>query len=422
MGPAAESMPDLTGCVVDERYQLLTMLGAGAFGVVYHAIDVDPLSDPDRMDVAVKVISKSARSPRELEMVRQEVALQREVSNHQNVVQIYDAFEDDEYFFIILDLCRGGNLYEQACINEVYMGKDELLRGAFLSLISAVQACHQSRVYHRDLKPENIMTNEDGSEVYLADFGLATDKNVVNDRRVGTEGYMSPECLGSLGSSMPYCTRPSDVWALGVILINMITRRQPWGRAEPEDECFARFLTEPGMLKMTLPISDSAHTILQRIFVLNPIRRITLTDLRRAILEVDTFFADHDELKEDERCGGQQSDKAAVGSIDHLEKDISDCEPEDGLWNYPRAVKKARLSEEWDDEVVYLIARFPIREADDDDDDDSSGSSTRTSSRDAYAKSESFPVVRDVPGVVEEDCDVVVYQRPKRKRADFSEP
>ena len=192
MGPAAQSMPDLTGCVVDHRYQLLTMLGAGAFGVVYRAIDVDPDVEPDCMDVAVKIISKASRTLAEHEMVRREVAFQIEVSHHRNVVQIYDAFEDDDYFYIILDLCKGGSLYEQVCVNETYLGKDELLRGAFLSLIDAVQACHKAHVYHRDLKPENIMTNEDGSEVYLADFGLATDKNVVTDLRVGTEGYMSP--------------------------------------------------------------------------------------------------------------------------------------------------------------------------------------------------------------------------------------
>ncbi|TFK90223.1 kinase-like protein [Polyporus arcularius HHB13444] len=422
MGPAADSMPDLTGCVIDDRFQLLTMLGSGSFGVVYHAIDLDPLADQDRLDVAVKIISKASRTLSELEMVRREVALQAEVSHHQNVVQIYDAFEDNDYFYIVLDLCKGGDLYEQVCIKEVYAGKDELLRGAFLSLITAVQACHKARIFHRDLKPENIMTNEDGSEVYVADFGLATDKNVSNEHRVGTEGYMSPECLGSLGGLKPYCTRFGDIWALGVILVNMITGRQPWRMAEPVDECFAWFLTDPHMLMKSLPISDGVNAILHRIFVLNPLRRITLTELRRAILEVDTFFPEKDELAEysaeeetaaaSMQCGGQSSDEAVVGSIPHFEEGVN----EDGMRSNLHSVKKARLNEDDDEEFIFLVAKFPVRE-----DDESSISSA--SSRDTHASAKSSSVTPKRPPM---DCKgacmagrtfgEAVYQRAKRKR------
>ncbi|KAI0336065.1 kinase-like protein [Cubamyces sp. BRFM 1775] len=298
MSSAASTMPDFTGCVLDERYQLLRLLGSGTYGVVYQAVDTHPSADPESLYRAIKIISKVNRKKSELGTVRREIALQTLVAGHPNVVTLQDAFEDDAYFYIILDFYRGGDLFDHICDKRTYVYNDELLRKAFVSLVDALQACHDAKVYHRDLKPENILTNEDGSEVYLADFGLATDRAIVSDFGCGTKIYMSPECVGREFGYKPYCTRFSDIWALGVILINMICGRHPWQKATMEDHCFRRFVHDPNFLLDVLPISEGANDILQRIFALNPLSRIALPDLRQAILELDTFFLQEDELSQ----------------------------------------------------------------------------------------------------------------------------
>ncbi|KAI0359158.1 kinase-like protein [Trametes cingulata] len=367
MAPATSTMPDFTGYIIDERYQLLNVLGSGTYGVVYKAVDTHPSADPASLYRAIKIISKVNRKKSELGAVRREIALQSIVAGHPNIVGLHDAFEDDEYFYIILDFYRGGDLFEHICEKSTYVYKDELLRNAFVSLVDALQACHDAKISHRDLKPENILTNEDGSEVYLADFGLATNRTIINEFGCGTTIYMSPECVGREYGYKPYCARFSDVWALGVILINMICGRHPWSKATTEDHCFSRFVQDPDFLLDMLPISKGANDILQRIFALNPLSRITLPELRKAILELDTFFLSEDELSDageyarvaaaalkESVASGRATVADAAGPL--REVDLGDVVLEPSS---PAAKPKSTMAPEID------ILAFPLREAQD---------------------------------------------------------
>lgn len=95
---------------------------------------------------------------------------------------------------------------------------------------------------------------------------------------------------------MPYSNVTNDIWALGVILVNMITSRTPWSKAVTSDDCFCDFLLHEDYLREMLPISEGANAIFRRIFVYEPSQRITLPELRQAVLELDTFFMSDDEI------------------------------------------------------------------------------------------------------------------------------
>ena len=179
------------GCTIGSHYELDEVLGSGSFGVVYKAIDTRQSLDSPARECAVKIVRKTGRTPKELGVIRREVALHFVVAGHPNILTIIDAFDDDEYFYIILDYCPGGDLYYHIT-EDAYMDNDELLRSAFVSLIDAVQYCHEHKVAHRDLKPENVLTTEDGSTVFLADFGLATTKRMIDEHGHGTSIYMAP--------------------------------------------------------------------------------------------------------------------------------------------------------------------------------------------------------------------------------------
>ncbi|KAI8986913.1 kinase-like domain-containing protein [Trametes punicea] len=282
------AIPDLTGYVV-EPYKLVQRISGGLHGVVYRAIDMTASSssygDARGTDRAIKVVPKGGPVLGALE-----IGLHSLVSAHPNVITMDDAFEDEEYYFLVLDFCLGGDLRAKIWDERVYDHNDELVRTSFLQIVDAVEACHAASVYHRDLKPENILCNENCSEVYLCDFGMGRGRPIGREFGSGTLNYMSPECLGEDIGRRPYSNTHHDIWALGVILFNLITASHPWSKASTADDQFSDYLHDPDIFLDKYDISEAANDILCRIFVLNPLGRISLPELRAAVLGVKSFF------------------------------------------------------------------------------------------------------------------------------------
>ena len=159
--------------------------------------------------------------------------------DHPNIIRLYEIFEDDRYISLIMELCKGGELFKK--INEL-AEKDEAFTEKeavkiFKQLISAVSYCHSQGICHRDLKPENILflNKNPDSPIKIIDFGLSkifgeikpimkgnkVEKNILS-LRVGTAYYMSPEVLQ--GNYDNKC----DIWACGVILYIMLCGYPPF--------------------------------------------------------------------------------------------------------------------------------------------------------------------------------------------------
>ena len=104
------------------------------------------------------------------------------------------------------------------------------------------------------------------------------------------------ECVGADAGYLPYSNRTSDIWALGIILINMVSNRSPWQKAITTDNCFCEFLLDEEYLLKQLPISREANALFRKIFVYEPSERIKLTALRKEIIALPTFFMNDEEL------------------------------------------------------------------------------------------------------------------------------
>jgi serine/threonine protein kinase len=150
-----------------------TVLGKGAFGKVFKAVD---RQNPE-FEVAVKVLNKGKMSKTDLATVMDEVDLLRKV-DHPNIVEYFETYNDKHYLYLVMEMCSGGELFDN---HEDFRkgGKSYTEPQAAEIIKKCLQAlahCHALGITHRDIKPENIMFGKDG-EVRLVDFGLAKDSS-----------------------------------------------------------------------------------------------------------------------------------------------------------------------------------------------------------------------------------------------------
>ena len=149
-------------------------------------------------------------------------------SDHPNIIKLYEIYEDEKYIYLIMQLCRGGELFdkimEHISKNTKYTEK-EILR-IFQQLMSALNYCHSLGICHRDLKLENLLLIDDkeDSHIKVIDFGLSQlfNKDEKMNSIVGSLYYISPEVLG--GSYNEKC----DIWSAGVILYILLCGELPF--------------------------------------------------------------------------------------------------------------------------------------------------------------------------------------------------
>jgi serine/threonine protein kinase len=270
---------------------LTGILGTGAYGVVYSAVDYYT-----GITYAVKALSKTNSNGqpldrRQREFQDREIQLHYAASAHPNIVSMLKILDDKDCTYVVLEYCPEGDLFSNITEKGRYVSNDTLVKKAFLQILDAVEHCHRLGVYHRDLKPENILVSQAGSEVLLADFGLATTDAESDDHGCGSTFYMSPECLDQSSRKPSYRCAPNDIWSLGVILVNLTCGRNPWKQASAEDSTYRAFTRNRNFLKTILPLSDELNDILGMIFERNPEDRITVGELKQQILACRQFYA-----------------------------------------------------------------------------------------------------------------------------------
>jgi len=215
---------------VSNFYTLNTTIGSGSFGLVRTATN-----NQTGQVVAIKTIWKSNFSEDKLTYIQQEVEFLLDC-NDDNIIKCYDVFEDDHSVNFVLDLIEGGDLYDFIMNSPEHKIPELTCIELFKQMISAVQYLHNVKnIVHRDIKPENFLMKQEGTtlKVILIDFGFALKCNegeYLYDK-VGSLQYMAPEQLAD-DSKHDRCV---DFWALGVVLFNMLTGKQPFSRRDGDE-------------------------------------------------------------------------------------------------------------------------------------------------------------------------------------------
>lgn len=197
------------------RYEVLELIGQGAMGAVYKALD--PLIE---RTVAIKTVPiarlKEEGTEFEARFLREAQSAGR--LSHPNIVTIYDVGETDDLAYIAMEYLRGVTLRE--VMDKGAMPLDLVMTTA-LQIAEALAYAHEHGVVHRDIKPSNIVVTLPNGQIKLTDFGIA---HLVNAERthaglmLGSPRYMSPE--QAMGRDIDGC---SDIFSLGAVLYEMVT-------------------------------------------------------------------------------------------------------------------------------------------------------------------------------------------------------
>ncbi|KAI9478790.1 MAG: kinase-like domain-containing protein [Benjaminiella poitrasii] len=275
------------GTLID-NLEIVKVLSIGAYGQVYMARDIYTLKR-----YAVKSLPHNSLDSRQYAIQRNEITLHSHLSGHPHIIRLEKVVRTTHWTHAVLEYGSEGDLFSAITEKNLYYGNHQLIKNVFLQLIDAVRYCHDNHIYHRDLKPENILVFNRGRTIKLTDFGLATTHTTSTDYGCGSTFYFSPECQGDFSNSnkkrIAYATAPNDVWALGVILINLSAGRNPWRLASLNDDTFRAYVRDPSILLKILPISLEVYNILQRIFCLDPLQRMTLDELYSSIQHCTHF-------------------------------------------------------------------------------------------------------------------------------------
>lgn len=207
------------GLKIEGRYQVLRMLGKGGMGVVYKVLD-----EKIQRVVALKLLS--AKDKCTLEAIQRFVSEARSMARlrHKNIVRVYDNGIHEGLPYFTMDFVEGKEL--QKCLDNI---KPRTAMRWIVSVCEAVHYFHQLGLIHRDLKPSNIMIGDSGEPV-LMDFGIARDETsrsvlTAAGQSIGTPAYMAPEQARGIVDKIDQGT---DVYGLGAILYEMLTRRPPF--------------------------------------------------------------------------------------------------------------------------------------------------------------------------------------------------
>eukprot|EP00897_Mesotaenium_endlicherianum_P007457 jgi/Mesen1/673/ME000109S10896 len=239
-GPEASLMS--TYELLDSKMQFADMfslsdeLGSGFFGSVRSCIE----RATGQMFACKSIQKHHLTAPNDRREIDHEVAVMERLGEHPNVVKLQGVYEDAERVHVVMELCRGGELFDEI-VRRKHYGESEAA-GVFRDIVEGVAHCHGCGVLHGDLKPENILLASRPApgaphpRVKLADFGLATllrPGELPPSRRAGSPYYMAPEVVDEAGHGFE-----ADMWSLGVVLYILLSGELPfWGQSH--DAIFA---------------------------------------------------------------------------------------------------------------------------------------------------------------------------------------
>ncbi|KAI0128569.1 kinase-like domain-containing protein [Xylariales sp. AK1849] len=320
------------GVVLGGRYQTISPLNHGSFGMVFMARDLETDGT-----VAIKCLTKKSSTNESgvdfaIDDISEELYCHRRLGSHRNIVNATDSFETDAHMYLVLEFCSKGDLYE--AIRTGYGPLEtEHVRSFMLELVDAVFYMHSHGIYHRDIKPENIFLTESGA-MKLGDFGLATTDKWSYETTVGSDRYMAPEQYDSAGAG--YSPAQADIWAIGICLLNILFSRNPFTAPTESDPLFLDFSRDKQSLFDIFPtMSQDTYEVIVECMNLDPAKR-SLVGAKNALRRVVSFTTIEEE--DDDFCCNDRQPMATANREPLRTPSIQSPQVDQGAFPWAKAL------------------------------------------------------------------------------------
>ena len=205
------------GMILCDRYEILEVVGAGGMSIVYKA-----RCHRLNRNVAIKVLKPEFSNDKNF-VTKFKIEAQASAGlTHPNIVNVYDVYDDDGIYFIVMELVDGITLKEYIEQNG-RLSMDKALDFS-IQIASGLEAAHENHIIHRDIKPQNIIVSKNGN-IKVTDFGIAkaASSNTLTSGAMGSVHYISPEQARG-----GYSDERSDIYSLGITMYEMVTGRVPF--------------------------------------------------------------------------------------------------------------------------------------------------------------------------------------------------
>ena len=253
------------GKTLNGRYKIQSLIGTGGMAAVYLANDLIL----DRL-VAIKVLRLDFRQNDDAMRRFRREALSATQLTHPNIVGVYDVGQSQEMNYIVMEYVEGTDLKDyvrqRGALHPI-----EAVR-IMMQIVSAIAAAHQNRIIHRDIKPQNILIDREGN-VKITDFGIAvalSDTSLTQTNTLlGSVHYLSPEqARGGMA------TIQTDIYALGIVLYELLTGRVPFDGESAVSIALKHFQEPlPPVMNPSVMIPQSLENIVLKATAKDPMNR-----------------------------------------------------------------------------------------------------------------------------------------------------
>ena len=256
-----------------DKYEVRQKIGKGKFGLVKSGINKET-----HKQVAIKIMAKKNMDKSDLELAKVEIDILK-ISQHPNIIKLYDIYENENYIYIIMEYCSGGDLLSYFEYYE-YELKETKVCEIIHKLSMAIYFLHSYGIVHRDLKPENILMTDltPEADIRLLDFGLS--KIIGNEEKCtepyGTLSFVAPEVL----QGKPY-DKSVDLWSIGIITFLLLCGYLPFDDKHSEREIARQTIQDPVPFESKIwnKYSPEARTFVEGLLHKRPEKRYSIKEV-----------------------------------------------------------------------------------------------------------------------------------------------